>query len=150
MSETGSQDGPRWPGFEALRREIDRAFEQVSGFPRGSATAPAVVPMDMVETENGYEITAELPGIDPGQVELTLAGRVLTLAGEKVDPRAGQKESTPMAERHFGAFSRAITLPDDADAGGIAAQFADGVLTIHIPKSPAAAPEATRIPIGSG
>ena len=115
MSESGSQDGPRWPGFEALRREIDRVFEQVSGFPRGPAATLATVPIDMVETENGYELTAELPGIDPGQVELTLAGRALTLAGEQVDPRAGQKRRAAIAR--LLVSRRPVWLLDEPTAG---------------------------------
>ena len=149
MSGTGSQDGPRWPALEALRREIERAFEQASGFPRRPA-ATADVPVDMVDTGAGYELTAELPGLDPGQVDLTLAGRVLTLAGDKADPLAGQKRGAPIAERRFGPFTRSVTLPGDADAGRMEARFAGGVLTVHIPKSAGAAPETNRIPIRPG
>lgn len=150
MTDTGSQDGPRWPGLDALRREIERAFEQASGFPRRASAPAADVPVDMVETGEGYEITAELPGLDPEQVDLTLAGRVLTLAGDKVDPLAGQKRGAPIAERRFGPFSRSVTLPEDIDPGAIEARFAGGVLTVHIPKFTGAAAVSNRIPIRPG
>jgi HSP20 family protein len=85
--------------------------------------------------ENGksYTISIELPGLDQKDVKVLVEDDVLTISGEKHVERGDEK--THYTERSYGSFTRAFTLPTDADRNGITANFAKGVLTLHVPKS---------------
>ncbi|MDC7786051.1 Hsp20/alpha crystallin family protein [Rhodoplanes sp. TEM] len=152
-----------WEPFETLRRQMDRLFEDVGrGFglaPFGSsffamrpslladeaaARRPAV---DLVETEKTYEITAELPGIAPEAVEVKLADGILTIKGEKKEEREETREGRHVAERRFGSFQRAFQLPDGIEEDAIAATFANGVLTVTLPKAAEPAKAAKTIAV---
>jgi HSP20 family protein len=96
------------------------------------ASAPA---LDMTETEGGYKITAELPGIEPENVEVTFEEGMLRIAGEKKEEREEKERGYRLSERSYGAFERMIQLPSSAEPDKIDASFKNGVLTILIPKS---------------
>ena len=85
--------------------------------------------------ENGktYTITVELPGVEQKDVKVLVEDDVLTISGEKHVERTDEK--THYSERSYGSFTRAFTLPSDADRDGITANFAKGVLTLQVPKS---------------
>ena len=93
--------------------------------------------------ENGktYTITVELPGLDQKDVKVLVEDDVLTISGEKHVERSDEK--THYSERSYGSFTRAFTLPSDADRDGITANFAKGVLTLQIAKS-AGGPDRAR------
>jgi HSP20 family protein len=91
-------------------------------------------PVDAWETEHEIVITAEIPGVDVGEIEVKLDGGALTFKGEsRVDPGGGQAAFHRM-ERLYGAFFRSFTLPDAVDAGGITASSTAGVLRVRLPK----------------
>jgi HSP20 family protein len=136
-----------WRPFMGLRREIDRLFEDFDhggwGFPfRRSLldfeprwpgeTAPAV---DVAEKDRAYEIAAELPGIDPNNIEVKLANGVLTIKGEKKQETEEKKKNYYVSERRYGSFERSFQVPDGVDAEKIEASFNKGVLTLTLPKS---------------
>ena len=139
-----------WTPFEALRREVDRLFEDFRPmgwrlpFGRPSAyemawprtemfrVAPA---MDLVEKDGGYEITAELPGMDEKNVEVKLSNGNLTIRGEKKEEREEDKKDYHLSERRYGSFQRMFRVPEGVDAGRIEASFRNGVLTVTLPKS---------------
>jgi len=85
-------------------------------------------------------LTAELPGVNEKDIEVTLAGDQLTIKGEKRSELDEKKESegrtVHRTERSYGAFQRTLTVPYQIDAGQVSAQFLDGVLTITLPKPP--------------
>jgi HSP20 family protein len=138
--------------FDSLRREIDRLFEDFRGgdwrWPfRASGTDielpwPKAAPwqlapaMDLVEKDGGYEITAELPGLAEDNVEVKVAGGVLTIRGEKREEKEERDRQYHLSERRYGAFQRAFRIPPGVDADRIEAAFAKGVLTVTLPKSP--------------
>lgn len=133
----------RWDPFSELDWfERFRPFREFGVGPlmrgRGSifgpegATAPAV---DISEDDGKYVVTAELPGVKSDDVHLEISGDLLTLSGEKRSEREEEKEERRYVERRFGRFSRSFTLPANADPDRIRAKFADGVLTVEIPKS---------------
>ena len=93
---------------------------------------PAV---DVDEQDGRYEIRADLPGIEPGDVVVTLDDGVLTLRGERREEREETDEGSRRVERFTGSFYRRLTLPDAGDADAVEARFDKGVLTITIPKS---------------
>ncbi|MBK5960597.1 hypothetical protein CCR97_20685 [Rhodoplanes elegans] len=136
--------------FERLRRQMDRLFEDFGrGFdvPFGSgffAMRPSLLAdeagvrrpaVDLVETDAAYQITAELPGIPPEAVQVTLADGILTIKGEKKEERDETREGWHVAERRFGSFQRSFQLPAGIAEDAIAARVADGVLTVTLPKA---------------
>jgi HSP20 family protein len=134
--------------FESLRREIDRLFDDfqtgswrlprslfdIEPFWRGdtSFTAPAV---DIVEKNGGYEITAELPGLDPKNVEVKFSDGMLTIKGEKSEEKTEDKQDYHVSERRYGSFQRSFRVADNVDADKIVADFKNGILKITLPKS---------------
>jgi HSP20 family protein len=147
--------------FADLRQQIDRVFESFfgGGFPTslgGGAldfTAPflasgAQVPsVEVKELADRYEITAELPGIDEKDVELSLQDGVLTVKGEKKSERKEEKENLFVSERSYGTFMRSFRVPENVDADRVAAEFEKGVLKITLPKAPEKASSAKKIAI---
>ena len=95
-------------------------------------TVPAV---DFVETEKGYELTADLPGLDEKDVEVKIAGGVLTVKAEKEEEKEETKKDFHLRERRFGSFERALRMPEVVDTDKIEAHFKKGVLTVMLPKT---------------
>jgi HSP20 family protein len=135
--------------FESLRREIDRLFDdfhpfdwrlpsQVLGFevPRVARAEWQVAPaMDLIEKDDAYEITAELPGLDDKNVEIKLSNRTLTIRGEKNEEKEDKQKDYYLSERRYGSFQRSFQLPEGVDADKIDANFVKGVLTVKLPKT---------------
>lgn len=147
-----------WSPFESLRREIDRLFDDFhpfdwrlpamrrSGGGQGWPVAPA---MDLVERENEYEITAELPGIEEKDVEIKLVNRMLTIKGEKNEQKEEKQKDYFLSERRYGYFQRSFQLPEGVDSEKIEAHFAKGVLTVKVPKAAGAQKAEKKISIKS-
>jgi len=117
-----------------LRREMDRLFETEQ--PSGSmVTAADWVPaVDIKETDKAFIITADVPGVDPKDIEVNMENGVLTIRGERKEEKEEEKEGYKRIERVRGTFYRRFTLPDTADAEKISAKSRNGVLEITIPK----------------
>ncbi len=122
--------------LEGLRTEVEHVFERLAqGFRklRGERQAPNA---DASESSDGYEISLELPGMDKKDVDITVEGNVLVIAGEKRNEHEEKKRNYYLVERSYGAFRRAFRLPDDVDRDRIGAKFAKGVLEISLPRLP--------------
>ena len=129
--EVARSVAPTWP-FAGLRREIDRLFDDFAAGPwrspfrramfdvepfwRGEMSWGKVPAVDVADTANTYEITAELPGIDEKNVEVKYADGVLTIKGEKKDEKEEKKKDYYLSERHYGSFQRSFSVPDGVDA----------------------------------
>jgi HSP20 family protein len=130
-----------WRPFESLRREIDHLFEDFGGdfwrapFRQVERAFGAMPAVDVTETDGGFEVTAELPGMDEKNIEVKLANRTLTIKGEKRDEKEETKKDYYMRERSFGSFQRSFTLPEGVDIDKIEASFKKGVLTVTLPKT---------------
>ena len=151
-----------WHPIDALRREIDRLFENFNGgffsssaqrgtsnldpF-RGFDLALASPAMDIAEKKGSYEISAELPGMDENNIELNLSDGMLTIAGEKTKERKEEEEGYYVQERHYGSFRRSVRVPDDVDVDKIGARFRKGVLKITLPRKPGAAKPRKKIEV---
>jgi len=152
-----------WHPFESLRREVDRLFENFdrdlwrSPFRRSIvdiepfwqrdlklAASPAV---DIVEKDNAYQVTAELPGMDEKNIEVKLDNGGLTIKGEKQEEKEEKKKGYHLQERRYGSFERYFTVPKDVDADKIEANFKKGVLTVTLPKKPEAQKPAKKIDV---
>jgi HSP20 family protein len=129
--------------FTALQREIDRLFDDFArgfpgfGVPALAADKASLVPnMDVTETDNEIEVSAELPGLEEKDVQINVADNVLTIRGEKkVEKEEKDKEKNYwLVERSYGSFYRSLQLPDGIDPDAIKATITKGVLTVRVPK----------------
>lgn len=118
-------------GLPTFRRmlDVEPAWSSESSF---SFAAPAV---DVTEDDKAYKITAELPGIEEKNIEVTVSGDMLTLKGEKRYEKEEKDKNRYMSERAYGSFQRSFLLPEGVDRDKIAADLAKGVLTITLPKT---------------
>jgi HSP20 family protein len=127
-----------------LNRAIDQAFN--SGWNNDARVwVPAI---DVVEKKDAYVLYAELPGVDASQVDIKFEQNVLTLRGTKPSLLSAEKDGELRvfaAERASGSFERSLRLPEFVDADKISADFANGLLTVTVPKAQAA--QARRIEI---
>lgn len=132
-----TEDGPT-----TLQREVSRLFsgligDEVSQSGRRSGWVPA---MDVVETPEAVIVTAEVPGIEPDTLDISVNGDYLELRGEKPDESLPEKTSWYRFERAVGSFRRTLYLPMPVDADRIEAQETHGLLTIRLPKKPEVLP----------
>lgn len=124
--------------LSALREEVD---DVVSKFVRnGGSWLPGIAgpSVDLVESDNEIEVHADLPGLKPEEIDIQVSGTTLTIRGERKEEKEEKGKTYHRVERRTGEFSRSITLPCDVQESKVDAQYADGVLTIKLPKSPAA------------
>ena len=133
--------GPAEPFF-SLHREMNRLFEDAlrgGDLPQGSgqsAAASFLAPqINVSESENEIRITAELPGVNENDVEITLNDDALVIRGEKKIERKDERENFHVVERSFGTFQRTLRLPFPVDPDQVRASFDNGVLTVTLPKS---------------
>jgi len=139
--------------FQSFSREMDRLFTDFLGdFPGRMSLANrsfgAFMPsMDVKETEKEITVTAELPGMEQKDVEVTLTEGVLSIKGEKREEHEEEKGDTYRSERRYGAFERALPLPADVEVDKAKAEFKKGVLKVVLPKSEKAQANRKRIPV---
>lgn len=166
-TETKAADRPSapevWRPFGSLRREIDRLFDDfdrsfwrfpvarslfdVEPFSRRELTWDAAPAVDISESERAFRITAELPGMDERNIEVKLAGGVLTIKGEKPEETEEKEKDYYLSERRYGSFQRSFQLPEGVDADKIEASFKKGVLTVTLPKMPEAQKKVQKIAV---
>ncbi len=125
-----------WRDLEEVSNRLARFFDDQSLAGSGS-WAPLV---NVSETKDELMLTAELPGMTESDVSIELENGVLTISGEKVEQRTEGDEERRyhVWERRYGSFNRSFTLPRTVVADDITADFANGVLTVHLPKAPEA------------
>jgi HSP20 family protein len=129
-------------GFDDLLERFERDFGFAPRSRRGSAFAPRV----NIEEEDGkIRVTAELPGLDEQDFDVSLEDEVLTIKGEKKLESEEKREGLYRAERSSGSFSRAFRIPWEVDPEAVEATFERGVLTVTVPKP--ARPEPRTIPV---
>jgi HSP20 family protein len=124
-----------WRTLHRLEREMDRAF--------GSARSPraaAFPPVNIYTSADGATVTAELPGVKPEDIDLSVVGQSLILRGERKPDDAGDSQTWHRNERAFGQFSRSIDLPFRVDGESVKASCRDGVLEVRLERSEADKP----------
>ena len=132
-----------WDLFEDLRAAHDemmrtargrgwRPGQQHNSVDGAAVWAPAI---DISERKDAYLVTAELPGVRAGDVEITVEDGLLTIQGERHFAHGSAEEKMHRAERFYGAFRRSITLPSHVEADKIEASAQDGVLQVLVPKA---------------
>jgi len=135
----------------ALRAEIDRLFDSVVrdplgafdwAFPSGRGWTPAV---DIAESDAEFTVRAEIPGIDPNDLEVNITGNQLVLAGEKKESSEKKGKDFYQSESRYGSFRRSIPLPQSVDPEKVEADYAQGVLTIHLKKIQESPPKKVEV-----
>ena len=137
-----------WGDLLGARREFDWLLDHFVD--RAADTSLSLVPaVDVRETEDGLEVTAELAGIRPEDVNVSIENNVLTISGEKKDEvREGNEEGNyRLLERRNGRFERTFTLPRAINTEKIDARFEHGLLTVTLPKSEAAKPRKIEVAV---
>lgn len=136
--------------FRAVQREMDEMFRN---FGRGGepvsvgAAAPA---LNIAETADKIEVTAEIPGVDEKDIKVSVEGNRLVIAGEKKTESENKDKEWHVVERSWGAFHRSIALPFEPKDDAIEAHYDKGVLHVFVKKPEPAKPATTQIPIKSG
>jgi HSP20 family protein len=103
--------------------------------------------VDIIEDEKEYLIQAELPDMKKEDVRLTVENEVLAISGERKFEKEEKGKKYHRVERAYGSFVRTFTLPEDADGSKVSADFKDGMLHVHLPKSEKAKPKAIAITV---
>jgi HSP20 family protein len=138
--------------LNSLQQEMNRLFSTFFDTPtggNGTASARRWIPaMDLVETEDHYVLTADLPGLGQEDISLEFEGDVLTLSGERKAEQTERKDGYYRIERASGAFSRSLTLPEGVDPDAVKATFEKGVLEVQIPKPEQRRPKKVAIQVG--
>jgi len=101
--------------------------------------------IDVAETDNAIVVTAELPGVKPDQVEVTVEGDMLSIKGQKKEEKEEKRKGLYRVERRYGSFARTIHLPSSVDPEKVKAHSRDGILTIEIPKREDSKPKKIQI-----
>jgi HSP20 family protein len=136
--------------FDRLRKEMDRLLDSFfEGRPdrRIREEGEWLPSLDVAETKGDLVVKAELPGMDPKDIEISLSEGVLTIRGEKKQEKEEKEEGYHLIERSYGSFTRSIRLPKDVQNDKINASFKNGVLKVVLPKSEEAKKKEIKIKV---
>lgn len=128
--------------LDDFRREMNKLAE---GFFDDTSAGTFAPTLNFAETEKGYEIAVDLPGMKPEDVNVEFRDGHLWITGERKDETEEKGKTFHRVERRYGKFRRVIALGNEVDADHVAATYRDGVLTIEVPKVPAAQPKRIEV-----
>jgi len=161
--------GGTMPSLRALHDEIDRVFdefyERLGRWPRAGRhfdLEPFFEPFrriepiwggkqpiaDVAESDSEFRITAEMPGIEEKDIEVTVSDGMLSIKGEKTEEKEEKKDNYHVSERRFGSFRRSFALPRTADTEKVQASMKNGVLSVVLPKRAEAKATSKKVQIG--
>ncbi len=122
--------------FDRMMREMDRLWGSFFGRELSPIDGGTWLPsLDVAETENEFVVKAEVPGMDPKDIEISLSDGLLTIKGEKKQEKEENEENYHLIERSYGTFTRSIRLPKEIQSDKIDASYKNGVLKVVLPKS---------------
>ena len=148
-----------WQMAEALRRDIDRAFSNVSlgNLGNGPLFRTAFLPgqaarryplINLSEDRDNLYVEALAPGVDPESIDLSVVRNILTISGEKRrHPQDIKPEAFHRSERAAGKFARTVELPVEIDVGGVKADYKNGLLMMTLPKAATAKPKQISVSV---
>src|SRR2546421_12767373 len=138
----------RWEplGLADVENRLSRFFGRRTTNGREDITIADWEPLaDITEDDKEYLIKAELPDVKKEDVKVTVENGVLTISGERKFEKEEKKKKYHRVERAYGSFMRSFSLPDQADASKVKAEFKNGMLTVHLPKSEKAKPKQIEV-----
>ena len=143
----------RWDPFKEmddLQKRLSSVFgmsQRPSGGKEDMTVAQWLPLVDITEDDKEYLIKAELPEVKKEEVKVSVETGVLTISGERKFEREEKNKRYHRVERAYGSFTRSFAVPDDADDSKVAAEFKDGVLTVHLAKSEKARPKSIEVKV---
>lgn len=129
-------------------RDLDRLSEQLLGSAVGTRRVPRFMPMDLVKSGDHYLLVADLPGVDPGSIDLDVDNGILTIRAER-SARSDEGTEWLASERFAGSFMRQVTLGEGIDGEAISAHYEHGVLSVVIPLAEKAKPRKISVSMGN-
>jgi len=136
-----------WVLMNRLSRDLERLFHAPADY--GDETRSSVVDwvpaVDIKEEDQQFVLRADLPGVDPKDIEVSLAKGELTIRGKRAAESRDEKDGYRRVERVTGEFFRRFSLPDTADSNAVKAKFVNGVLEVQIPKQPTVLPRRINV-----
>jgi HSP20 family protein len=136
--------GQDWLITDPIRDELLGGVKSASGLDLAKAFSP-LMSMDLVENENGYQVMADLPGVDAENVDLSVEGNALVMKAERNHVHETKTDKVHRLERSYGSVKRRVVLPKNADLNNANTKFSNGVLTVTIPKLPEVQPKKLAI-----
>jgi len=143
----------RWEPFRDMvsaQRDFDRLFREAFSSHLGNtelSTRSWAPPVDIYETEDAIVLKAELPGVDPKDVEVRVEDNTLYLKGERKFQKEVKEQNYHRVERSYGSFARSFSLPNSISSDRVKAEFKDGLLTLTMPKREEAKPKTIKIDV---
>ena len=126
-----------WSFVDLLHRDLDRLVQRRNVSENsGSSVADWVPAVDIVEEKDRFILRADVPGVNPQDIDVSMDNGILSVSGERLAIDPGEDSGVQRLERTTGRFLRRFTLPETADAEAIAAKCANGILEVTIPKAP--------------
>ena len=141
--------GQPWDPLQDLEREVDRLLQGVNLTLHGVRFSRRFPQVNLVETTDSYILTAEIPGIEVSQIEVTIAASCLTIKGTRLPPEEARDDAFRRQERFHGPWLRKIQLPDRVDEDGMRADYSNGILRVTLPKTPSSAVRRIKVNEGS-
>jgi len=129
----------RWDPFRQIQREVGRLIETLQPLPAWRVARQFPV-MNVYDASDRYILTVPIPGMSPEEIDLSITGETLTLRGDRKRSEGVSDESYRRQERPFGRWTRTVTLPDRVESGQVSATYANGILTVALPKAESARP----------
>ncbi len=126
--------------FDQIRREMLRLLDASTGDGAPDQGAGVFPPLNITQDDENFYLRAEIPGIKPAELSISALRNRVAISGKREIPREHERVSYHRKERPEGAFDRAVTLPTEVDAERVEARYADGVLTLTLPKAEQAKP----------
>lgn len=125
--------------FDQVRREVLRLFETAAG-DNVAQDAGVFPPMNVTQDDDAFYLRAEVPGMKPAAISISALRNRVSISGQREIPREHERVSYHRKERAEGSFNRTVTLPTEIDSEGVEARYADGILTLRLPKAEQAKP----------
>jgi len=129
---------PAWREVDRLQREMNRLFEDY--YPGRMRTSPGYPALNVWTSQDGLSVTAEVPGVPPQDIDISVVGETLTLSGVRKPDELTEDARYHRQERGYGSFTRSIQLPFPVDVAKVEATFKDGILSIALPRAEADKP----------
>ncbi|MFO0794616.1 MAG: Hsp20/alpha crystallin family protein [Candidatus Brocadiaceae bacterium] len=147
-----ARDLIKWSGFpsiSSLQGEMNRMFDRFfkGGEEFGFETGAWLPPVDLVETNDKITVKAEIPGIDPKEVDISIQGDTLLIKGEKKEEKEEKGKNYYRMERRYGGFTRSIDLPSSVDTNKVSAECKNGVLEITLQKKEEVKPKQIQVKV---
>jgi HSP20 family protein len=136
-----------WTGMTSLKSEMDRVLDRFfePKWEEYAALGEWAPSLDLSESKEAFVVKAEVPGMEPGDIQVSLQENLLTIKGEKRQEKEQKDERYHRVERNYGAFARSVRVPVAVDGSKVDARFKNGLLTVTLPKMPGA--KGTAIPV---